>query len=425
MSTSTLPRIPSHAELTTILANVSASPAAQSDAAFDAEFASGHNPQLDQQWPQPVNVAGRDVQTAREFYGLVKPPIHAQYVAYLRNVIGLVDEEIGADPAEVYGDGGDDFRMWVEDNAITEPYHADSVVPIGRLSDDDYARLVVETDDAAITSLRSTSAAYLEIGRRHLILARAHRDRLKVHTAAHYRSTVSAARERWQLRLTLAPASINLQRWVEAYAMSECLPGDVSSKLGVGDYAFTSSRALVFDAAKLTYSVKPEWVEFFASVASDRAEQADSVPTESFRERADAWEKAVLASAVADGSASADDVADAKDKLDRKAKSAARTARNSLVKAMSAMLEKGQVDPAGLVSLVEDACREHKLSLPPSIGFDPLKSTIEDCRLMAQTMFAPNRISECRAIVNVLAPKIEAVDRAVAASVARNEVNAA
>ena len=87
-------------------------------------------------------------------------------------------------------------------------------------------------------------------------------------------------------------------------------------------------------------------------------------------------------------------------------------ANEDITTSVSEALSQGLISTEGVVGILENVAKHHKLPLPTSIGFNPATCTVEDCRLLAETMFNHGKYAEMVSLRNRLDKMVSTLEKA-------------
>jgi hypothetical protein len=226
--------------------------------------------------------------------------------------------------------------------------------------------------------------------------------------------------------VAISPKAIKLGEWVRCHVLRELVrtaAGDaVANAISFFEYRSSYGEALHFVKAELHGELKPGWLDFYKGVAADRA-TGKRVSSEDFMARHANVVKALKDAAVAADPAAAAAKA-ASEALKAKARAVSK-ANEDVTSSVSDSLVNGYLTPEGVMSIVENVTRHHGLSLPTKFGFDPATCTVDDCRLLADTMFAAGKFVEIKALASVLSKMVATVEKAAESQSAKIDRKAA
>lgn len=289
--------------------------------------------------------------------------------------------------------------------AVAQDHATDAIAGIVGTGDADAIKLVHDAAVADIVGM--VRAKYEDEGTRNLNIGRRtyehmlwQRERFPSFGSQDFDNLCNRVRDDVRIHVAISPRSIRLGEWVRCHVLrcqvSEHAGSDVADSITFFEYRITYDNALKFSKSDLSAEIRPGWLDFYKSVAADRA-AGRRVSSEAFTERRDATAKAIKATADdADPAATAARVASEAIKAKTRAVS---KANEAVASSVSDAITGQHLTPESVLSIVENVCKHHGVPVPATIGFDPARCTMEDCELLASSMFAAGKFKEMSRLV--------------------------
>lgn len=219
------------------------------------------------------------------------------------------------------------------------------------------------------------------------------------------------------MRIHISMKSIRIGDWLRSHVLRELVrehaADEVADALSYFEYRTIYGRALSFCKSELYGEIRPGWLDFCKSIAAFRA-TGKRVSSMQFMELANECEvriRQVMTRGRAEGQSSA--TVTSKAAKERKAKSAANAA---VTTSISDAIAASHLTPAAVLAIVEHVSKELGKPLPPHIGFNPVTCTVNDCDLLASTLWQARKYDEMIALRDRLSNMISTINRAQEAS---------
>ncbi|AGA26482.1 hypothetical protein [Singulisphaera acidiphila] len=228
-----------------------------------------------------------------------------------------------------------------------------------------------------------------------------------------------------RIHVAISAKSIKVGEWLRCYVLRSLVSSgtDAACLLSFFEYRSLYGKALTFSKKDVEGELNPGWLEFVREVVAIRA-QGGRVSTEDFMARLANHEKAIAdtRATTLDPVAAAAKVAS--EAIKAKTAAAAKSTKD-ITSSLSDGLSGGHVSADGALSILENVAKHHGIPLPSAMGFDPASCTVQDCELLASTMFASGKYAEMVALRDKLDKMVSAVDKARAAALATRDVKSA
>ena len=258
------------------------------------------------------------------------------------------------------------------------------------------------------------------IGKRAYEHAQWQRGNFPGYTGSDFDTLMRRIRDDVRLYVPISANSIKVSEWVYAHVLraevSKVIGADAAGSLSMHEYIHLIGKALAFSKKDVEGTLVAGWIDTIKGIAHDRA-TGGRVTSEDFLGRIAANVKALAALAAAsDPAAAAAKVAS--DAIKAKARAVSK-ANEDITSSVSDALTGQNLTAEGVLSIVENVAKHLDVPLPTKFGFDPASCTVEECDLLAKTMFQAGRFKEMRHLVSVLSKMVAAVDAKASADSAK------
>ena len=231
-----------------------------------------------------------------------------------------------------------------------------------------------------------------------------------------FTALMNRLRDDVRMMIYIKDGSIRVADWTRAYVLRELIRGEAgdttADALSMFEYLAITPKALEFDTAALTGTIRPAWLDFARNVSAIRA-TGKRFSSKEF----DAGIKETETRAKQMKTAALDPVAAAK-QASREAikKSTAKIANDTkkIANALNDALTEGTITPAGALGILEGIANSHGTPLETNaVGFNPATATVEDANALVATMFAAGKVVEMRAMHAALSRHLAVIDAAL------------
>jgi hypothetical protein len=230
--------------------------------------------------------------------------------------------------------------------------------------------------------------------------------------AGDFDNLMDRIRDEVRLFVAIKPKSIRIAVWVRTYVLRECVRkvvGDLADNLSHFEYAELTGKALSFDKKALEGDLVDGWADFIKRVANDRATGRRVTSDAFFEGMAEHVKHLERIKAAADPAKAAAKAAS--DAIKERTRAVAKV-NEAITTGVSDALVNGYLSAEQVLGIVENVAKHHKVPLPTAIGFDPARCTIEECNLLASTMFQAGKYAEMVHLRDRLDKMVKAVDSA-------------
>ncbi len=206
---------------------------------------------------------------------------------------------------------------------------------------------------------------------------------------------------------------VRIHLWIEA--VKPLVPG--VDKLSYHQVKNKFLPTLTFDPVELTGEIKKGWIGWLTATVERQIGDEPLTMKEldaAIAERADEIERereAKRKPLTADEERARDDkAAEAKRRAEKNA------AMSKISDAVDKAVGADTITPADVTTIVEKVLKYHGMEMPKSGAFDPESCTVNDVRMIAKQMFAAGKVTEMRALRDILDQMLKVVESAFAAS---------
>lgn len=283
----------------------------------------------------------------------------------------------------------------------------------------------ITTHEAAITEIVGLIRSKFEdegsrnfaIGKRAFEHAQWQRGSFPGYTGSDFDTLMNRIRDEVRLQVTIKATSIRVGDWVRAFVLKSLIStdfgSDIADKLTMYEYLIIMSKALAFNKKDVEGSLNEGWADFVKAIAFDRSNGV-RIGSEAFQERYDASVNVIAAAMSSkDPVAAAAKLASEAIRAAAKAKS---KANEDITTSIADALSGSHISAEGVLGILENVAKSLSIPLPSAIGFDPARCTVQDCDLLASTMFQAGKFAEMIHLRNKLDKMVSAVEKARAAA---------